>query len=211
MFKTLACMAATLVASLSCSGAHAQLRDENLLVLVPHEFKQGWQGGNGSMNMTEFVPVAESVDEWSRMITQQVFHGRTNDPPDGLPTAMGAGWKAGCPGGSSRKLSQDAENGYPSAIWVFTCPRNPQTGKPENAWIKVISGSDSLYSVQYAVRRDATDDITRAALAYLQRVSACDTRRADRPCPKGLQDARPAAPSPLGPPPAGGSRPPSAG
>ena len=187
MSKSLACAAAALAAALLSSPARAQLKDENVLVLVPQGFKAGWQGGNGSMTTTEFVPTAESVDDWSQMITQQIFHGRANDPPDGLPTAMGVGWKNGCPGGMSQKLSQADENGYPSAIWLFACPRNPQTGKPENAWIKVISGADSLYGVQYAVRREATDETTKAALAYLQRVTACDTRRADRPCPKGMQ------------------------
>ncbi|HEX3364402.1 hypothetical protein [Phenylobacterium sp.] len=184
MFKSLACAAAVLAASLLSSSARAQLQDENVLVLIPHGFKAGWQGANGPMTTVEYVPTEESVDDWSQMITQQIFHGRTNEPPDSLPTFMGTGWRAGCPGGAGRKLSQADENGYPSAIWVFTCPRNPQTGKPETAWIKVISGADSLYSVQYAVRREATDETTRAALTYLQRVTACDTRRADRPCPK---------------------------
>jgi hypothetical protein len=187
MLKSLAYAAAVAAASLACAPAHAELQDENLLVLVPHGFKAGWQGANGPLTTTEYVAADETVENWSLMITQQIFHGRANTPPDGLPTFMLAGWTAGCPGGAGRKLSEAGENGYPSAIWVFTCPRNPQTGKPENAWIKVISGADSLYSVQYAVRREATDETTRAALAYLQRVTACDTRRADRACPKGMQ------------------------
>jgi hypothetical protein len=187
MLKSLACAAAVVAVSLPCVAAGAALQEETLLVLVPHGFKAGSQSANGPMTMTEYVPAEESVDDWSQMITQQIFHGRANDSPDGLPTAMSAGWRNGCPGGASRKLSQASENGYPSAVWVFNCPRNPQTGKPENAWIKVISGADSLYSVQYAVRREATDETTRAALAYLQRVTACDTRRPDRACPKALQ------------------------
>jgi hypothetical protein len=186
MLKSLACVAAFLAASLPCAAACAALQAENLLVPIPQGFKTGWQNTSGPNTMTEFVPAGETVDNWSRMITQQIFHGRANDPPDGLPTAMDAGWRAACPGGAARKLSQAPENGYPSAIWLFSCPRNPQTGKPENAWVKVISGADSLYSVQYAVRREATDDTAQAALAYLKRVTACDTRRADRPCPKGM-------------------------
>lgn len=49
--------------------------------------------------------------------------------------------------------------------------------------MKVISESDSLYSVQYAIRSEVTADAARSALAYLRQVTACDTRLADRPCP----------------------------
>ena len=49
--------------------------------------------------------------------------------------------------------------------------------------MKVISGADALYSVQYAYRRALADDLAGPATAYLHRVTACDTRDASHPCP----------------------------
>jgi hypothetical protein len=187
MRRFFAGVAAALVMTGLTSPARAALQDENLLLPLPPGFKVGSQGPQGAATtITEFVPMSESVDDWSQMVTQQIFHGRSNLPPDGLPTAMSGGWTSACPGGAAQKLGAEVENGYPAAIWAFICPRNPQTGKPENMWIKVISGADSLYSVQYAIRSEFTADAARSALAYLKRVAVCDTRRADRPCPKGM-------------------------
>jgi hypothetical protein len=186
MRRFLAGMAAAMAISGLATAAQAALQDENLLLPLPPGFSAGWQGHQGSETITEYVPAGESVDAWSQMVTQQIFHGRANVPPDGLPTFMSGVWKTVCPGGAVQKLGEAAENGYPAVIWSFACPRNPQTGKPENAWIKVIGGSDSLYSVQYAIRSDITAAAARSALAYLQRVTVCDTRGAAHPCPSGM-------------------------
>ncbi|THD70233.1 MAG: hypothetical protein E8A12_03490 [Phenylobacterium sp.] len=175
------------ISGLAAPTQAATLQDENLLLPIPPGFKVGSQGSQGpGTTIMEFVPASESVDAWSQMVTQQIFHGRKDDPPDGLPTLMSSNWKTACPGGAAQRLGAEVENGYPAVVWAFICPRNPQTGKPENMWIKVISGSDSLYSVQFAIRSEFTADAARSALAYLRRVTVCDTRRADRACPKGM-------------------------
>ncbi len=184
MRRLLMYVAAGLAWASSAQGG--ALQDENVLLPIPPGFKAGWHSVQGQLTATEFVPAGESVEAWSQMVTEKIFHGRSNDPPDGLPTAMSSGWKTVCPGGAAQKLGAEVENGYPAAIWAFICLRNPQTGKPESMWIKVISGSDSLYSVQYAIRSEVTADAARSALAYLRGVTVCDTRRADRSCPKGM-------------------------
>ncbi|HEX2815352.1 MAG TPA: hypothetical protein VHN39_03090 [Phenylobacterium sp.] len=185
MRRLLMYVAAGLVWASSTQGG--ALQDENVLLPIPPGFKVGSQSSpRAGVTITEYVPASESVDNWSQMVTQQIFHGRKNDPPDGLPTFMSGGWKTACPGGAAQKLGEETANGYPAAVWAFICLRNPQTGKPESMWIKVISGSDSLYSVQYAIRSDVTADAARSALAYLRGVTVCDTRRVDRSCPKGM-------------------------
>ena len=75
-----------------------------------------------------------------------------------------------------------AQGGYGAFVseWVI-----------DKATLKVISGQDSLYQVQYAYRRLATNEMIPPTMAYLKRVAVCDTRRADRACPKVLPNERP--------------------
>ncbi|HEX5264580.1 MAG TPA: hypothetical protein VFW13_13690 [Phenylobacterium sp.] len=164
------------------------LQDENVLMPLPKGFKLGDQGRQGAMDVAEYVPSAETVNDWSQMITRQTFHGRANDDPDGLPQFMAKSWPAACPGGTAQKLAGAVENGYRTATWSFRCPTNPQTGKPETMWIKTIGGADALYSVQVAWRRAYAEDLAAQAAAYLGRVTVCDTRAPTHPCP-ALQPA----------------------
>src|SRR5580658_2871222 len=156
------------------SSVVAALQNENLLAPLPSGFKIGFATERGRMTMSEFVPTSDTVDAWSSMITVQIFHGMAN------ADALASRWKAACAGGDAQKIRSGMENGYPVSLWMFACPLNPGTKQPENMWLKVISGSDSLYSVQYGYRRALDKDLIGPAMDYLRQVAVCDTRRADR-------------------------------
>lgn len=175
-----------ILALMLTSAANAALEAENLLTSLPSGFKVGYSAGNGKEDMVEYVPAAETVDDWTKMVTVQVFHNARNVDPDAFAAKLADGWKSSCAGGDAQKITTGAENGYPIAVWAYDCPLNPQTGKPESMWLKVTSGSDALYSVQYAYRLQATKELATPALDYLQNVIVRDTRRSDRPCPKGM-------------------------
>jgi len=162
------------------------LQDENLLAPLPNGFKVGSSIEKGNMSMNEFVPQGETVEDWSQMVTVQIFHGVAGEDPDAFAGHMKKLWTNACTGGEVKKIKTTTENGYPVSIWMFTCPLNPQTRKPENMWLKAISGKDSFYTVQYAYRRELTQDIIPPTMKYLDQVTACDTRLADRPCPPGM-------------------------
>jgi hypothetical protein len=186
-FKTLMAIAWLLCTfAASTILATAALVDETLLTPLPTGFKVGFSTEKGRMTMQEFVPAGETVDAWSSMVTVQVFHGMTNADPDGFAGALGERWKSACPDGSAQKLQSGVENKYPYSLWMFTCPLNPGTRQPENMWQKVIRGADSLYSVQYAYRREVTKELIVPAMEYLRKVAVCDNRHADRACPRGM-------------------------
>jgi hypothetical protein len=168
------------------SSVVAALQNENLLAPLPSGFKIGFATERGRMTMSEFVPTSDTVDAWSSMITVQIFHGMANADPDAFANALASRWKSACAGGDAQKIRSGMENGYPVSLWMFACPLNPGTKQPENMWLKVISGSDSLYSVQYGYRRALDKDLIGPAMDYLRQVAVCDTRRADRPCPRGM-------------------------
>ena len=162
----------------------ADLRDENVLTPMPDGFRIGAQGDSGPVHTTELVPVGETADVWTRMITQQTVRGRRAEAPSNWPTQLAASWRRACPGGSAEALTADAVNGYSATLWRFVCPLNPATQKPETMWMRTISGADALYSVQYAYRRALTTDMETEAVAYLKTVSVCDTRSDAHPCPR---------------------------
>ena len=162
------------------------LQDENLLTTMPSGFKTGYSASNGKEDMMEYVPSAETVEDWTKMVTVQVFHDAKNVDPDAFAANIADGWKSSCTGGDAEKITTGVENGYPIAVWAYDCALNPETNKPESMWLKVTSGGDALYSVQYAYRAKATGDLATPALDYLHSVMVCDTRRNDRPCPKGM-------------------------
>lgn len=181
--------AATLLVALLAGASPARadaLQDENLLLSAPAGFKVGYQASNGKEDMVEYVPTAETVDDWTKMVTVQVFHDTSNADPETFAARVGDAWKSSCTGGEATKLATGAENGYPIAVWAYSCTLNPETSKPESMWLKVTSGGDALYSVQYAYRLEATEELATPALDYLHTVMVCDTRRTDRPCPKGM-------------------------
>jgi len=169
-------------------SAETHLQAENLLILVPKGFMVGNRGTRPDLKLevSEYVPTGETVESWSKMITQQTFFGRRNVDPDLLPGSMRNGWKSACPGGDAQQIKKLQENGYAVSLWMFTCPMNPKTGKPENMWLKAISGADSLYDVQIAFRAPLEKETIPSAMNYLKNVMVCDTRDRTHPCPAGM-------------------------
>lgn len=162
----------------------AELQDENLLQTLPTGYKIGFQTKKGNMVMTEMVPQHESVKDWLDMITTQVFLGLKNATPQQFRDRMQTSWAFFCKGAESAPITEGTENGYQFALWVQTCPENRMTGRPENTWFKAIKGNDSFYVVQKAFKYEPSKEQVVKWTEYLRTVQVCDTRLADRPCPK---------------------------
>ncbi len=177
-------IAALLLGGLS-SSVLAGLKDENLLISFPNGFKLGWQSADGQMQ--EFVQPPETVDGWSRMITIQIFHSLKNADPNAFAERLEARWASSCAEASAHKVRQGVENGYPIAVWLYICPLNRATHKPETMYLKGIGGVDSLYVAQYAYRQEPSKEMIAPAMDFLRKALVCDTRREDRQCPASLR------------------------
>jgi hypothetical protein len=191
--ETTAPLANAQVPAITARSPEPWLEGENLLFAQPMNFKNAHHDDRiGSL--TEFVPNGESVEDWTEMITVQVFHGLKVDPAPFLQ-AMGKGFAKSCPGFNSPKgIVTGQENGYVVSMLVVKCPVNPATGKPETTLFRIIKGKDALYSVQHAWRSVASDkDLSDAVLA-LRKVTVCDTRDPSHPCPS-LDSVAPGAQS----------------
>ncbi|TAJ35483.1 MAG: hypothetical protein EPO55_25265 [Reyranella sp.] len=171
-------------AALLCLGAvaHAQLKDENLLVAMPAGFKVGYQGSANGILMQEWIPPNETVEAWSEMVTVQVFLNRKDLDPVQFLATMEKQWAGACKGSNATPAMTGQANGYPSATMLLRCPLLAASGKPETTMLKAIKGNDSFYLVQRAVRSLPTPAQLERTKQYLDGVSVCDTRRPANPC-----------------------------
>lgn len=60
----------------------------------------------------------------------------------------------------------------------------PGYRKPEITWFKAVEGNDSFYLVQKAFKFEPSQDQITRWMGYLRKVSVCDSRIADRACPR---------------------------
>ena len=163
----------------------APLVNENLLTKVPAIYKVGYTAHNQKLDFMELVPVPETVDDWTELVTIRVDHGSRVDP-EHFQQAFATGWKRDCPGSNASRIAGGKEHGYPYSLWLYACPLNPKTQKPETTWVKAIEGNDSFYTVQYAYRKAPDASLAGPAMTFLNAAVVCDTRLADRKCPPGL-------------------------
>jgi hypothetical protein len=164
--------------------ASADLENENLLTTMPPGYKVDFQQRKGNMLMTEMVPVNESVNNWTEMITVQIFYGLKNVTPEQFKARMEGLWQGSCPNSTSKALAQGVERGYPTGMWVMSCPLNSGSGKPENTWFKAIQGADSFYVVQKAYKFTPSKEQESKWVGYLRGVAVYDSRVPARACPK---------------------------
>ena len=160
---------------------------ENLLVSMPQGYKVGFEQKKANAQITEMVPLNETVDGWTEMVTVQVFNGLKGVTPGQFRERMVKLWSGACANAVAGPPTQAVENGYPIAFWMLSCPLNKDSGKPEITWFKAIQGHDSFYVVQKAFKFDPSKEQIVQWTHYLKQVAVCDTRLAARACPAGLR------------------------
>jgi hypothetical protein len=170
-------------AVLAAAPAAAQLVNENLLVTKPDGYKVGFSDKKNNAVITEMVPDAESVENWTEMVTVQIFLGMKGVSPEQFKARMERLWLGACSNAISNPIASATENGYPVSVWQMFCPRNAQTGKPETTWFKAIQGRDSFYVVQKAFKFEPSKEQVVTWTRYLKKASVCDSRLPGRACP----------------------------
>lgn len=158
------------------------LQNENLIVTVPKGYKVGHQQKVERGVITELVPEGQTVQNWTEMVTVQIFFRLGHVTPAQYRTRIENLWSGACPGSSFSTVSEGLENGYPALVWRLDCPTNKQTGKPEITWMKFVQGRDSFYIVQKAFKYAPPQNEISRWTGYLATVRVCDSRLPDRPC-----------------------------
>jgi hypothetical protein len=177
-----ACLAVTAFALALSAPAARALEGEVLRVTVPKGYKIGYEKKADNQIMTEMVPQAETVKNWTEMVTVQIFLNMRGVTPDQYRQRIQHLWSQACDGSEFAQVSESDDGGYPTMTWFSKCPHNNATGKPELTWMKAIQGRDSFYLVQKAYKFLPSDAQKKEWGDYLDRISVCDTRRPERPC-----------------------------
>ncbi|MEH2478269.1 hypothetical protein V1282_001626 [Nitrobacteraceae bacterium AZCC 2146] len=185
-FPMLRAIPLALTAALAFSAPAHALQAENLLVTKPKAYKVGFQKKSAKEMMSEWVPDGESVNDWTEMVTVQIFFNLRDVTPAQYRARMEKLWGDACPGSQVRNVNQGAESLYPTMTWALRCPANPKTGKPEYTWMKAVQGRDSFYLVQKAYKFGPTAEQVASWARFLDDVRVCDTRVPAQSCPKGM-------------------------
>jgi hypothetical protein len=159
------------------------LENENLLVTLPKGYKVGFQNKSDREMISEMVPESETVQNWTEMVTVQIFFNLRDVSPAQYRARIEALWAGACPGSAANKVKEGVENQYPTQTWTLKCPLNGQTGKPELTWFKAVQGKDSFYLVQKSYKFEPTTAQAAVWGSFLDSVKVCDTRSPAQACP----------------------------
>ena len=168
---------------LSQPQPETSLENENLLAELPDGFKVAYQAEQGNQTITEMVAESETVDEWTTMVTVQVYLGQNSLTPAQAQETLTNDWFNACENSEVYPIADGQENGYDFALWQLYCPLNPATQLEEYTYMKAIAGNDSFYLVQVAFRYEPTEADVTQWMQYLKQVQVCDSRLAAQACP----------------------------
>jgi hypothetical protein len=165
---------------------------ENLMAIVPRGWKIGFQARQGNLQITEFVPEGQTVDNWQSLLTMQIVFGGLSKTPRQVFEESVALSRRFCPNLEAVLMTTGEENGYPFALWMQMCRNNPQVNQAEITLFKVIQGNDSFYFVHRAWRVPTVSPNEAIPIdpnelvewgRYMRLVGVCDTRIPERNCP----------------------------
>jgi hypothetical protein len=183
-FATLGAVLVGIAVLILVLPSSAALVNENLLTTAPSGYQVGFHDKNSNSEITEWVPEGETVENWTEMVTVLIFFN-ASPRPEVYMHNIETYWRENCPEAEdAREIASVVENGYPSLVFLLNCPRNPKTGKLEITWFKAVQGNDSLYVVQKAFKFAPSKEQIGRWMGFLKAVRVCDTRLAERACPK---------------------------
>lgn len=150
-------------------------RTEMLGINVPEEFEVGHQARNDRVQILELVEPPETVETWSKLITSLMFFNAAQRGVDAFYGQWRNGLRAACEGITDTAVKGTVD-GMPALRATLACPKNAQTGKPENLEAILVQGRTNMMMVQVAFRRS----ITPIDAALIKRVAGsmkvCDQR-----------------------------------
>jgi hypothetical protein len=154
----------------------AATQTEILGVNAPDEFEVGYQGRNDSIQMIEMVQPPETVDTWTKLITLQLFfNAAKREGADAFYERWRNAMHQTCAGTTDISV-QGMVDGMHAIKSSLSCPKNPQTGKPENLVAVVVQGNANLMMVQIAFRHPLGTTDNALVQRIIRSLKVCDQR-----------------------------------
>lgn len=127
-----------------------------VLVPLPQGFKPAFENSRGPQYILESVPIGQTVDNWTQMVTLRGFKDlatRAELTPRAMLSVLADGFRKSCPDSfASRETFEGRIGGYEAYAAILSCGQSPPSGMSESALISMIRGQADYYSVQWAER-----------------------------------------------------------
>lgn len=171
---------------------------ERYVLGVPASWQEASRHTVQGTDVVVYVPPGQNAQQWSDMLTVQVFHGMTALPADAFYERTRRAYQDGCADSRAGDMQTGLSNGYPSAFWVLGCGRHAAAGVGETSFFRLIQGDRALYLAQRAWRTapyaaqeapPVTPDQQQEAVRLLGTFAVCDPTTDGHPCP-ALADGR---------------------
>jgi hypothetical protein len=143
--------------------------------MVPPGHYIGYQLGDRQLQLKELVERPETVDNWTRLITDQIFFGQADQAGERFTRGWLGRLREACPAMTSATIKGTVD-GLPALRLDVQCPRHPQTGKPEIITAVAIQGRANLMLMEITLRRQPTADDLALVGQLTSTLMVCDTR-----------------------------------
>jgi len=104
-------------------------------------------------NLREFIPIKDSIDNWSKLITIQYIDGQSNVPPKAFVTILIDQIKKTCPDAEWNIIESSARSiMYEWHTKACKPPANksdPNIYTPQHEVSRIIFGNDGIHKVSY--------------------------------------------------------------
>lgn len=134
----------------------------------------------------EYIPVNETAENWSEMITMSIMFGAGeiagSTPERYLNYTIGI-YNKTCSTVSVDGPKVGATGNYPNATLFLGCPMNLVTHKPDYTFWRVIKGQQNMYLIAKTFTFPPTPAQATEAWKYVNSIYICDSFLSPTPCP----------------------------
>ncbi|MEM7220436.1 MAG: hypothetical protein AAF515_18900 [Pseudomonadota bacterium] len=164
---------------------------ETLLLTPPPAWLRTREEANDNFRLVEYLPAGHTEADWEERLTVESNALQPLPDPIEFLSELGANDERNCTFAKSQNVYAGFENGYPSAVQLYTCREDRETGRGRVQLIKAIAGREHFYVIE-RTRRSAPLATDAAPLSnqdmaawslYFRSVKLCDSEAADHPCP----------------------------
>jgi hypothetical protein len=166
---------------------------EFLFATPPAGWLVGYRGRQGNASIVEYVPAGQTVQNWTEMVTVQVWHGPqpSLDPKEFVLRIAGR-FQRVCKTLQVAPPSVRQISGYDNASLALECRDPDRTQAPaqvlsksiEFLAVRAVRGRDGFYVIQRAWHSDTeqadapmkSEATLKEWRAYLSQAEVCDTR-----------------------------------
>ncbi|MCZ4281134.1 hypothetical protein O4H49_10125 [Kiloniella laminariae] len=139
----------------------------------------------------EWLPPGQHVENWTNMITVQVFPGWAGGDVDDFLNELAEIYGQNCEASGATPPLKDQVNGFPTGFRLINCTRDLTRNTGEVALFRATVGRNALYLIQHVFRvpefevgaQPVTENAMRAAFEGIRTGWACHKGSTQQSCP----------------------------